>query len=79
MRCLSHFSLFGNEKCMKGQYEFMRKTRICYFCARELKKLYGISQNQLLKDNFYKNFTSTDKGFSQTTHNFLLNNKKILP
>jgi hypothetical protein len=75
MRCLSHEFIFKTEKCMKGSYKFMKKTRICYFCARKLKKMYGLTESDLIKDNFYKKFISTDKDFSQTTHNFLLNNK----
>ena len=56
MRCLSHFFVFKNEKCMKGSYKFMKKTRICYFCARKLKQLYGITESDLLENNFYKKF-----------------------
>ena len=70
MRCLSHFFIFKTEKCMKGSYKFMKETRICYFCVRKLKKMYGLTESDLLKDNFYKNFISTDKNFSQTIHNF---------
>ena len=56
MRCLSHFFVFKSEKCMKGSYKFMKKTRICYFCARKLKQLYGITEFDLLENNFYKKF-----------------------
>ena len=66
MRCKSHFLLFKTDKCMKGAFKFMKKTSICYFCARKLKKIYGFTEHDLLKDNFYKNFISTDKGFLQT-------------
>ena len=66
MRCKSHFLLFKTDKCMKGAFKFMKKTAICYFCARKLKKIYGFTENDLLKDNFYKNFISTDKNFLQT-------------
>ena len=66
MRCKSHFLLFKTDKCMKGAFKFMKKTAICYFCARKLKKIYGFTENDLLKDNFYKNFISTDKDFLQT-------------
>ena len=70
MRCLSHFFVFKTEKCMKGSYKFMKKTRICYFCARKLKQLYGLTESDLLENNFYKKFISTDKDFLQTIHNF---------
>ena len=56
MRCKSHFFIFKTEKCMKGSYKFMKKTRICYFCARKLKQLYGITESDLLENNSYKNF-----------------------
>ena len=56
MRCLSHEFIFKSEKCMKGSYKFMKKTRICYFCARKLKQLYGITESDLLENNFYKKF-----------------------
>ena len=68
MRCKSHFLLFKTDKCMKGAFKFMKKTSICYFCARKLKKIYGFTEHDLLKDNFYKNFISTDKGFLQTNY-----------
>jgi len=32
MRCKSHIFIFKSDKCMKGAYNFMRKTSICYFC-----------------------------------------------
>ena len=70
MRCLSHFFIFKSEKCQKGSYKFMKKTRICYFCARKLKHDYGLTEEFLLKDDFYKKFISTDKDFLQTIHNF---------
>ena len=41
---------------MKGSYDFMQKTQICYFCMRQLKKMYGLTESDLLRDNFYKNF-----------------------
>ena len=34
----------------------MKKTRICYFCARKLKQLYGITESDLLENNSYKKF-----------------------
>jgi hypothetical protein len=58
---------------MKGAFNFMKKTAICYFCARKLKKIYGFTENDLLKDNFYKNFISTDKDFLQTIGKMKLN------
>ena len=70
MRCKSHIFIFKSDKCMKGSYDFMRKTSICYFCMRQLKKMYGLTESDLLKDKFYKKFISTDKDFSQTIHNF---------
>ena len=56
MRCKSHIFIFKSDKCMKGSYEFHKKTGICYFCMRQLKKMYGITESDLLKDKFYKNF-----------------------
>ena len=56
MRCKSHFFIFKTEKCMKGAYTFMQKTAICYFCARYLKKRYGLTESDLLENDFYKNF-----------------------
>ena len=56
MRCKSHFFIFKTEKCMKGAYKFMKKTAICYFCVRYLKKNYGITESDLLKNDSYKNF-----------------------
>ena len=70
MRCKSHFFIFKSDKCMKGSYDFMQKTQICYFCMRQLKKMYGFTEEILLKDDFYKKFISTDKDFLQTTRNF---------
>ena len=73
MRCLSHFFIFKTEKCMKGSYLFMQKTAICYFCARQIKKMYGLTESDLLENDFYKKFISSDKEFLKTTHNNLLN------
>jgi hypothetical protein len=70
MRCKSHIFIFKSDKCMKGSYDFMQKTQICYFCMRQLKKMYGLTESDLLKDKFYKKFISTDKDFLQTIHNF---------
>jgi len=56
MRCKSHFFVFKTDKCQKGAYKFFKKTRICYFCARYLKKNYGITESDLLENNFYKKF-----------------------
>jgi hypothetical protein len=56
MRCKSHFFIFKSDKCMKGSYDFMKNTGICYFCMRYLKKNYGITESDLLEKNFYKNF-----------------------
>ena len=56
LRCLSHEFLFGVDKCMKGSYKFMQKTRICYYCVRQLKKMYGFTESDLLKNDLYKNF-----------------------
>jgi len=56
MRCKSHFFIFKSDKCMKGSYDFMKNTGICYFCMRYLKKMYGLTESDLLKDKFYKNF-----------------------
>ena len=70
MRCLSHEFVFKNEKCMKGAYKFMKKTAICYFCARYLKKNYGITESDLLENNSYKKFISSDKDILKTIHNF---------
>ena len=58
---------------MKGSFNFMRTTGICYFCARKLKKIYGFTENDLLKDNFYKNFISTDTDFLQTIDKMKIN------
>ena len=41
---------------MKGSYDFHKKTGICYFCMRYLKKNYGITESDLLENNFYKKF-----------------------
>jgi hypothetical protein len=56
MRCKSHFFIFKTEKCMKGAYIFMQKTAICYFCARKLKQMYGLTESDLLENDFYKKF-----------------------
>jgi len=56
MRCKSHFFIFKTEKCMKGAYKFMKITFICYFCARYLKKMYGLTESDLLENDFYKKF-----------------------
>ena len=58
---------------MKGAFKFMKKTAICYFCARKLKKIYGFTEHDLLENNFYKNFISTDKDFLQTIGKTKLN------
>ena len=70
MRCKSHFFVFKTDKCQKGAYKFFKKTRICYFCMRYLKKNYGITESDLIKNKFYKKFISTDKDFLQTIRNF---------
>ena len=70
MRCKSHIFIFKSDKCMKGSYDFHKKTGICYFCMRQLKRMYGITESDLLKDKLYKKFISTDKDFLQTIHNF---------
>ena len=70
MRCKSHFFIFKTEKCQKGAYKFFKKTRICYFCMRYLKKNYGITESDLLENNFYKKIISSDKDFLQTIRNF---------
>jgi len=70
MRCKSHIFIFKTDKCMKGSYDFHKKTGICYFCMRQLKKMYGLTESDLIKDKFYKKFISTDKDFLQTIHNF---------
>ena len=56
MRCKSHFFILKTEKCMKGAYKFMKITSICYFCARKLKKMYGLTESDLLENDFYKKF-----------------------
>jgi len=70
MRCKSHFFVFKTDKCQKGAYKFFKKTRICYFCMRYLKKNYGITESDLLENNFYKKIISSDKDFLQTIRNF---------
>jgi len=52
---------------MKGAYIFMQKTAICYFCARYLKKMYGLTESDLLKNDFYKKFISFDRELLKTT------------
>ena len=56
MRCKSHFIIFKTEKCMKDAYKFMKITSICYFCARKLKQMYGLTESDLLENDFYKKF-----------------------
>jgi len=70
MRCKSHIFIFKTDKCMKGSYDFHKKTGICYFCMRQLKRMYGLTESDLIKDKFYKKFISTDKDFLRTTRNF---------
>ena len=70
MRCLSHEFVFKTDKCQKGAYKFFKKTRICYFCMRYLKKNYGITESDLLEKNFYKKFISSNIDFLQTIRNF---------
>ena len=67
MRCKSHIFIFKTDKCMKGSYLFMQKTAICYFCARQLKKMYGLTESDLLENDFYKNFISFDRELLKTT------------
>jgi len=66
MRCLSHEFLFGVDKCMKGSYKFMQKTRMCYFCVRQLKKMYGLTNEDLLNNNLFKKFTGNSKTYLNT-------------
>ena len=70
MRCKSHFFIFKTEKCQKGAYKFFKKTGICYFCMRYLKKNYGITESDLLEKNFYKKFISSNIDLLQTIRNF---------
>jgi hypothetical protein len=70
MRCKSHFFIFKSEKCQKGSYKFMKKTAICYFCVRYLKKNYGITESDLLENDLYKKFISSNIDFLQTIRNF---------
>ena len=70
MRCKSHFFVFKTDKCQKGAYKFFKKTRNCYFCARYLKKNYGITESDLLENNSYKKFISSNIDFLQTIRNF---------
>ena len=66
MRCLSHEFLFGVDKCMRGSYKFMRKTRICYFCVRKLKHDYGLNEEKLLDKELFKKFTGNFRTYSNT-------------
>ena len=66
MRCLSHEFLFGVDKCMKGSYKFMQKTRICYYCVRQLKKTYGLTNEDLLYNDLFKKFTGNSKTYLKT-------------
>ncbi len=66
MRCLSHEFLFGVDKCMKGSYKFMQKTRICYYCVRQLKKTYGLTNEDLLYNDLFKKFTGSSKTYLNT-------------
>ena len=70
MRCKSHIFIFKSDKCMKGSYDFHKKTGICYFCMRQLKKMYGLTESDLLENNFYKKFISSNIDFLQTIRNF---------
>ena len=56
MSCKSHNFIFKTDKCMKGSYDFQKKNWIFYFCMIYLKKNYGITESDLLRENFYKNF-----------------------
>jgi len=66
MRCLSHEFLFGVDKCMKGSYKFMQKTRMCYYCVRQLKKIYGLTNEDLLNNDLFKKFTGNSKTYLKT-------------
>ena len=55
---------------MKGAFNFMKKTAICYFCVRYLKKNYGITESDLLENDLYKKFISSNIDFLQTIRNF---------
>ena len=66
MRCLSHEFLFGVDKCQRGSYKFMRKTRMCYFCARKLKHDYGLTEEKLLDKGLFKKFTGNSKTYLST-------------
>ena len=62
MRCLSHVLIFKHEKCFKNHYNEMNETRVCWFCVKKLRTLgYIKNLDELLKDDYYKNFISTDK------------------
>ena len=73
MRCKSHVFIFKTDKCQKGAYKFFKKTRICYFCARQIKHEYGLTESDLLENNSYKKFISSDKDILETNHKNLLN------
>ena len=62
MRCLSHVLIFKHGKCFKNHYKEMNETRVCWFCVKKLRTLgYIKNLDELLKDDYYKNFISTDK------------------
>ena len=63
---------------MKGAYLFMQKTSICYYCMRYIKKMYGFNEEILLKDEFYKNFISSDREFLKTIDKNLAYTPKTL-
>jgi len=60
MRCLSHIFLLKKEKCFKNYYPGMEKTRICYFCLKIIKKIYGYTLEDLMNKELYKKFISND-------------------
>ena len=57
MRCLSHEFVFKTNKCQKGAYKFMKKTGICYFCVKKIKKM---NEKQLI--SFDKEFSKIHVG-----------------
>lgn len=59
MRCLSHIFLLKKEKCFKNYYPGMEKTRICYFCLKKIKKIYGYTLQDLMNKELYKKFIKT--------------------
>ena len=77
MRCLSHEFLFGVDKCMRGSYKFMQKTRMCYFCARKLKHDYGLTEEKLLDRELFKKFTGNPKTYLKTID--MIQSNTILP